>query len=195
VLAQPLETLGDGAELFERLDAELRHRGGTPLNILVNNAGIAPQAALAETTPELYDELFAINARAVFFLSQRAAERMGEGDRIISISSGVIRQAWPKLLAYAMSKAAVETMMRTLAKELAPKGVTVNVVASGLVDTDMNAAWLRASDESRAMAAAASAFNRVGTPADVADVVAFVASEEARWITGQVIDASGGSVL
>ena len=77
----------------------------------------------------------------------------------------------------------------------APQGITVNVVASGLVDTDMNAAWLRASDESRATAAAASAFNRIGTPADVADVVAFVASEEARWVTGQVLDATGGSVL
>ena len=79
-----------------------------------------------------------------------------------------------------MTKAAVEAMTRTLAKDCAPKGVTVNVVVFGLVDTDMNAAWLRASDESRAMAAAASAFNRIGTPADVADVVAFVASEEAR---------------
>jgi 3-oxoacyl-[acyl-carrier protein] reductase len=195
LLGQPLETLGDGAEMFERLDAELRRKGSTRLNILVNNAGIAPQAALAETTPELYDEQFAINARAVFFLTQRAAERMGSGDRIISISSGATRQAWPNLLAYTMTKAAVEAMTRTLAKELAPKGVTVNVVASGLVDTDMNAAWLRASDESRAMAAAASAFNRIGTPADVADVVAFVASEDARWVTGQVLDATGGSVL
>ena len=120
---------------------------------------------------------------------------MDSGDRIISISSGVTRQAWPNLLAYTMTKAAVEAMTRTLAKELAPKGVTVNVVASGLMDTDMNAAWLRASDESRAMAAAASAFNRIGTPADVADVVAFVASEEARWVTGQVLEATGGSVL
>jgi 3-oxoacyl-[acyl-carrier protein] reductase len=195
VLGQSLETVGDGAEMFERLDAELRRKGSARLNILVNNAGISPQAALAETTPELYDELFAINARAVLFLSQRAAERMGAGDRIISISSGVTRQAWPNLLAYTMTKAAVEAMTRTLAKELAPKGMTVNVVAEGLVDTDMNAAWLRASDESRAMAAAASAFNRIGAPADVADVVAFVASEDARWVTGQVLDATGGSVL
>ena len=195
VLGQPLETLGDGAEMFERLDAELRRNGSTRLNILVNNAGIAPQAGLAETTLELYDEQFAINARAVLFLSQRAAERMGSGDRIISISSGVTRQAWPNLLAYTMTKASVEAMTRTLAKELAPKGVTVNAVAAGVVDTDMNAAWLRASDESRATAAAVSAFNRIGTPADVADVVAFVASEDARWVTGQVLDATGGSVL
>ena len=78
VLGQALENLGDGAEMFARLDAELRRHGSTRLNILVNNAGISPQAAIAETTPELYDQQFAINARAVFFLTQRAAERMGK---------------------------------------------------------------------------------------------------------------------
>jgi NAD(P)-dependent dehydrogenase (short-subunit alcohol dehydrogenase family) len=86
-------------------------------------------------------------------------------------------------------------MTRTLAKELAPRGITVNVVAPGLVDTDMNAAYLRTSDATRAQAAAVSAFGRLGQPDDVADVVAFAASDDARWITGQVIDATGGSVL
>lgn len=94
-----------------------------------------------------------------------------------------------------MSKAAVEAMTLTAAKELAPRGITVNAVAAGLVDTDMNAGWLRVSDESRAQAAAASAFGRIGEPAHVADVVAFVASEDARWVTGQTLDATGGSVL
>jgi NAD(P)-dependent dehydrogenase (short-subunit alcohol dehydrogenase family) len=136
-----------------------------------------------------------VNTRAPFFLTQAAAERMGPGGRIITISSGVTRQAVPNLLAYSMSKAAIDVMARTLAKELAPRGITVNVVASGLVDTDMNAAWLRASDEAREQAASVSAFGRIDQPSDIADVVAFTASEDARWITGQVLDATGGSVL
>ena len=186
-VGQPLGAPGDAEALFAQLD------GG--LDILVNNAGVAPQGGLAETTPAVYDELFAVNARAPFFLTQAAVARMGDGGRVITISSGVTRQAWPNLLAYTMTKAAVEAMTATLAKELAPRGITVNVVAAGLVDTDMNAAWLRASEESRAQAASVSAFGRVGEPRDVADVVAFAASDDARFVTGQVLDATGGSVL
>jgi NAD(P)-dependent dehydrogenase (short-subunit alcohol dehydrogenase family) len=150
---------------------------------------------LEQTTPDAYDELFAVNTRAPFFITQAAAERMGEGGRIITISSGVTRQAFPNLLAYAMSKASVDVMGLTLAKALAPRGITVNTVAPGIIDTDMNAGWLRESAEGRAEAAAVSAFNRVGEPADVADVVAFVASDDARWVTGQYLDATGGSLL
>lgn len=188
---------GDVATLFAGLDAELSdRRGSTAIDIVVNNAGISLQGGLAETTPELYDEQFAVNARAPLFIAQAAAERMGEGGRIITISSGVTWQAWPDLLAYSMSKAAVDVMARTMSKELAPRGITVNVVTAGLVDTDMNAAWLRTGgDAAREQAASVSAFNRIGEPADIADVVAFVASNDARWVTGQVIDATGGSVL
>jgi 3-oxoacyl-[acyl-carrier protein] reductase len=195
-LGQPLGEDGDAAALFEQFDAAAAERSASAgLDVLVNNAAITEQGGLAETTPESYDRLFAVNARAPFFLTQAAVERMGEGGRIISISSGVTRQAWPNQLAYSMTKAAIEVMTRTLAKELGPRHITVNVVAAGLVDTDMNAAWLRASDEARAQAASVSAFGRVGEPADVADVVAFLASDDARWVTGQVIDATGGSVL
>lgn len=195
-LGERLGVDGDADRLLAQLDAELERRtGSTRLDVVVNNAAIAPQGGLAETTPDLYDELFAVNVRAPFFVAQGAAERMGEGGRIVSISSGVTRQAWPNLLAYAMTKAAVETFTNTLAKELAPRGITVNAVAPGLVDTDMNAGWLRVSEESRAQAAAASAFGRVGAPEDVADVVAFVASDDARWVTGQTLDATGGSLL
>lgn len=187
---------GDVVGLFARLDAALLERtGSTHLDVVVNNAGIARSLELAETTPEAYDELFAVNARAPFFIVQAAAERMGDGGRIISISSGVTRQAFPNLLAYAMSKASVDVMGMTLAKVLAPRGITVNTVAPGLVDTDMNADWLRADEAARAEGAAMSAFNRIGEPADVADVVAFVASDDARWVTGQYLDATGGSLL
>jgi NAD(P)-dependent dehydrogenase (short-subunit alcohol dehydrogenase family) len=195
-VGQKLGVDGDVAGLFAKLDAELEsRRGSTNLDIVVNNAGISLQADLAATTAAIYDEQFAVNTRAPLFIAQAAAERMGEGGRIVSISSGVSRQAWPNLLAYSMTKAAIDLMARTLAKDLAARGITVNVVAAGVVDTDMNAAWLRASDEARAEGASLSAFGRVGEPADIADVVAFAVSEDARWVTGQVLDATGGSVL
>jgi NAD(P)-dependent dehydrogenase (short-subunit alcohol dehydrogenase family) len=187
---------GDVTTLFGRLDAELRARtGSTHLDIVVNNAGIASMLELEQTTPADFDQLFAVNTRAPFFITQAAAERMGEGGRIIAISSGVTRKAFPNLLAYAMSKASVDVMGLTLAKVLAPRGITVNTVAPGLVDTDMNADWLHASPEAQAEGAAMSPFDRVGEPSDIADVVSFIASDDARWVTGQYIDATGGSLL
>jgi 3-oxoacyl-[acyl-carrier protein] reductase len=195
-ISQPLGRDGDVQQLFARLDQDLTKRtGSTHLDILVNNAGVSLPGGLAETTASIFDRQFAVNTRAPLFLTQAAVERMGPGGRIITISSGVTRQAWPNLLAYSMSKAAIDVMARTLAKELAPRGITVNVVAAGLVDTDMNASWLRGSDEAQLQAAAISPFGRIGEPSDIADVVAFTASEDARWITGQILDATGGSVL
>ena len=193
-LGQPFGADGDVDALFTQLDQRLLLRtGSTRLDIVVNNAGIALDGGLAETTPESFDTQMAVNARAPLFIAQAAAERMPAGGRIITLSSGVTRRAYPDLLAYAMSKAAVDIMARTLAKELAPREITVNVVAPGVIDTDMNAHWLRGNDEARA--AAASAFGRLGEPEDVAAVVAFAASDDARFVTGQFLDATGGSVL
>ena len=193
-IGQPFGADGDVDALFARLDQELLlHTGTTRLDIVVNNAGIARFGTLADTTPEIYDTQMAVNARAPLFIAQAAAARMPSGGRIITLTSGVTRQAYPDLLAYAMSKAAIDVMARTLAKELAPRGITVNVVAPGVVDTDMNAHWLRGDDEARA--AAASAFGSLGEPEDVAAVVAFAASDDARFVTGQFLDATGGSVL
>jgi NAD(P)-dependent dehydrogenase (short-subunit alcohol dehydrogenase family) len=193
-IGQQFGSDGDVDALFAKLDQELLLRtGGTRLDIVVNNAGIALHGGLAETTAEIYDTQMAVNARAPLFVAQAAAQRMPAGGRIITLSSGVTRQAYPDLLAYAMSKAAVDVMARTLAKELAPRGITVNVVAPGVVDTDMNAHWLRGDDDARA--AAASAFGRLGEPEDVAAVVAFAASDDARFVTGQFLDATGGSAL
>jgi 3-oxoacyl-[acyl-carrier protein] reductase len=187
---------GDVKRLFSRVDRELeQRRGANALDILVNNAGICIRADLADTTLESYDDQFAINVRAAFFATKEAARRMGNGGRIICVTSLVTRQAWPDLLAYAMTKGALDVFAQTLAKDLAPRGITVNAVAPGIVDTDMNASWLRATDEGRALAAAASPFGRVGEAADIADVVAFAASPDSRWVTGQILDASGGGGL
>lgn len=195
-LGQPLGVAGDVDGLFAQLDAALQERtGSTKLDILVNNAAIAAQAFMDDTTPEAFDELFAVNTRAPFFITREAARRMTAGGRIITIGTGATKTALPNILAYSMTKAAIDVMSMTLAKELAPRGITVNVVMPGIVDTDMNAGWLRGDDEARAGAESMSPFGRLGEPEDVAGVVAFAASDDARFVTGQLIDATGGATL
>ncbi|MBO2448497.1 SDR family oxidoreductase [Actinomadura barringtoniae] len=177
--------------LFSTLEAGLRDRTAkTHLDILVNNASIIGPGPIEEVTPEAFDHVFAINARTPFFIIQRALPLMGEGGRIINISSPVTRTAPPEVT-YAMSKAALDTMSRTLAQALGPRGITVNTVLPGLTETDMMS-HLRDDPEARARAAAASALGRVGQPADVADAVALLVSTDARWITGHALDATGG---
>jgi 3-oxoacyl-[acyl-carrier protein] reductase len=169
------------------------------VDILVNNAGIASSGDLAGTAVEEFDRVIAVNVRAPFLVIQAvvhgAPRRLRDGGRIINISSGATRIAAPAMLAYAMSKGALNTLSHSLAKELGARGITVNAVAPGIVDVDSNAAWLRDDPEQLALWSSFSAFNRVGQPADIADVVAFIASDDARWITGQVIDATGGAHL
>jgi 3-oxoacyl-[acyl-carrier protein] reductase len=195
-LGQPLGVAGDVDGLFAQLDAALEQRtGSTKLDILVNNAAIAPHVGLDDTTPETYDELFAVNTRAPFFITQQAARRMTSGGRIITIGTGATKTAMPNILTYSMTKAAIDVMSMSLARELAPRGITVNVVMPGIVDTDMNAGWLRDNDEARAGAEAMSPFGRLGEPEDVAGVVAFTASDDARFVTGQLLDATGGATL
>ncbi|HTX07365.1 MAG TPA: SDR family oxidoreductase [Solirubrobacteraceae bacterium] len=190
-VGQRLGVEGDIASLFERLDNEL---AGAGLDILVNNAGIAIDETLADLTPEGYEQQFAVNTRAVLFITQAAAARMNHGGRIISITSGTTLRALPEWLVYSMTKVAVESMTRIVAAELAPRAITVNAVSAGIVDTDMNAPWF-VDKEQREAAAQVAALGRIGLPADIADVVAFLASEEARWVTGHVVDATGGSFL
>ncbi|MDG9681887.1 SDR family oxidoreductase [Streptomyces sp. DH18] len=178
------------AALWAAFDA---HADG--LDILVNNAGIGPSRKFTEIEEEEYDRLFTVNAKAPFFLTQQGLDRLRDGGRVINISTGLSHAAMmPDLIAYAMSKGALDVFTRYLSKVLGSRGITVNAVAPGIVDTDVNADWLRASDAARADAAALSALGKVGTPADIADVVAFLASDAARWVTGHWIDATGGSL-
>ncbi|MEU2577576.1 SDR family oxidoreductase [Streptomyces anulatus] len=178
------------AALWAAFDA---HADG--LDILVNNAGIGTSRKFTEIEEEEYDRLFKVNAKAPFFLTQQGLDRLRDGGRVINISTGLSHAAMmPDLIAYAMSKGALDVFTRYLSKVLGSRGITVNAVAPGIVDTDVNADWLRASDAARADAAALSALGKVGTPADIADVVAFLASDAARWVTGHWIDATGGSL-
>ncbi|WP_406416064.1 SDR family NAD(P)-dependent oxidoreductase [Streptomyces sp. NBC_01614] len=164
------------------------------LDILVNNAGTSGSGPVSQATPEIFDRMIAVNAKAPFFLVQNALPRMRDGGRIINISSLASRRAFPESLAYAMSKGALDTMTLGLAKELGGRGITVNTVGPGFIETDMNARR-RTTPEARAALAARSVFDRIGRPADVADVVGFLASDAARWITGQYLDVGGGTDL
>ncbi|WP_327679911.1 SDR family oxidoreductase [Kitasatospora sp. NBC_00458] len=163
------------------------------LDILVNNAGTGAYGRIHEVTGADFDKVFAVNARAPFFVVQQGLGRLRDGGRIVNVSSGVTRVAFPTAVAYAMTKGALNTLTLTLAEELGPRGITVNAVLPGVVDTDINP-WLD-DPRARAGAAAYSVFDRIGEAADVADIVSFLASDDARWVTGQNLDASGGSNL
>jgi len=182
---------GDAEAVWTAFD---EHADG--LDILVNNAGVlGGRIPFAEVTEATYDEVFAINTKAPFFLVQHGLSRLRDGGRIINISTRFTHGSRvPELMAYAMSKAALDSMTATLAKELGPRGITVNAVGPGATNTDMNASRL-ATEEGRAAIAALSPLNRVAQPQDIADIVAFLASDDARWVTGHWIDASGGSML
>jgi bifunctional oxygenase/reductase len=184
---------GDVHDLFLGLEAGLKERtGSTDLTILVNNAGQMGGVSLEETTSEQVDRLFAVNAKAPFFTIRRALTNLTAGGRIINISSGLTRFANPDEIAYAMTKGAVEQLALHFAKVLAPKGITINSVAPGIT---RNGTPVFDIPEAVEQMAQLSAFNRVGEPEDVADVVAFLASDDSRWVTGAFLDATGGTLL
>ena len=159
-----------------------------PLDIVVANAGVVLEKPLVESTEEDYDSVFNINAKGVFFTLQEAARHVRDGGRIIAVSTGGTKMHVANLSLYLGSKGAVEQFAHSLSRELGPRNVTVNVLSPGVTDTDMLL------EQYRAYGAAQSPFDRIGTPEDVAHVAAFLASDEARWITGQNIQAGGGVV-
>ncbi|MEV5366800.1 SDR family oxidoreductase [Streptomyces cellulosae] len=184
---------GDVHELFLALERELKERTGTTtLDILVNNAGVMGGVDPEELTPEQFDRLWAVNAKAPYFLVQRALAHLPDGGRIINISSGLTRVANPQEIAYAMTKGAVDQLTLHFAKHLGPRGITVNSVGPGITD---NGSAVFSDPEAVAAMAGYSVFNRVGEARDIADVVAFLASDDSRWITGSYLDASGGTLL
>ncbi|MFD5268541.1 SDR family oxidoreductase [Streptomyces sp. NPDC058335] len=184
---------GDVHELFLGVEQGLKERtGATDLNILVNNAGVMGGVSPEDTTPELFDRVVAVNAKAPFFIIQRALAIMPDGGRIINISTGLTKVANPQEIAYAMSKGAVEMLALHFAKHLGPRGITVNSVAPGIT---RNSNPVFDIPEAVEQMAQLSVFNRVGEPRDVGDIVALLASDDARWITGAFVDASGGTLV
>ncbi|MFI5566912.1 SDR family oxidoreductase [Streptomyces sp. NPDC051740] len=185
---------GDADTLWSAFDDALAQQDApADLDILVNNAGITVPRPIARVTEADYDRVFAVNAKAPFFIIQRGLDRLRDGGRIVNISSVATRVAFPAIVSYTMTKAALDHLTLSLAQELGPRGITVNAVAPGYTETEINPTL--AVPEIRRRYSEASTFGRLGDPVDIADVVSFVASDDARWVTGQWIDASGGAHL
>ena len=184
----------DGAAL---LAEQVRSIVGDRLDVLVLNAGISKSARIADYTVEDFDNLFATNVRGPFFLVQQLVPVLGEGSSIVVISSATARTVAgkpglgnPSVIAYASTKGAIETLVKHWAVILGPGGIRVNAIAPGVIDTDMSNFT-----KTEAGRAVALEMQRIGKPEDIADVVAFLASDAARWITGASIPVDGGSKL
>ena len=182
------------------LAEQVRSIVGDRLDVLVLNAGISKAARIADYTVEDFDNLFATNVRGPFFLVQQLLPILGDGSNIVLISSAVARTVVgnpgrenPSILAYASTKGAIETLVKHWAAILGPSGIRVNAVAPGVIDTDMSN--FTKTEAGREVTLGMQALKRIGKPEDIADVVAFVASDGACWITGASIPVDGGSKL
>lgn len=183
-------------DFFKRVTQHLKAQTySTNFDFLVNNAGTALYAPFAETTEEQFDTAMNIHYKGVFFLTQKALPFINDGGRIINISSGLARFSIPGSSAYGSLKGAIEVLSRYLAKELGARGIAVNVVAPGAIETDFGGGRVRDDKEMNQHIASITALGRVGLPDDIGGVVAFLCTEEARWINGQRIEASGGMNL
>jgi 3-oxoacyl-[acyl-carrier protein] reductase len=180
----------DGAH---KLAKQARDIVGERLDILVANAGISKRAAIEETTVADFDELFAVNVRAPFFLVQQLLPILGKGSSIVFVSSLGAHAAVGALSAYSATKGAIDTLVKHFASALGPRGIRVNAVAPGIVATDMSNFAKTA--EGREYAMGIQALKRVAQPDDIGGVIAFLASEDARWITGGSVPVDGGSRL
>ncbi|MDX6314136.1 MAG: 3-oxoacyl-[acyl-carrier protein] reductase [Streptomyces sp.] len=174
-------------EDVERLFKESLSAFGS-LDILVNNAGLGANGNIADLDAELLDRVIDVNFKGTFFALQQAARHLNDGGRIVSVSTGYTRATYPGVGVYAATKAAVESLGLALSRELGSRKITVNAVLPGLVNTDQTAPIRDQFDTFAEM----TPLGRVGEPEDIADIVAFLASHDARWVTGQAIAAAGG---
>ena len=181
---------------FSQLKTALQETFGTDhFDFLVNNAGTALYAPFAETTEEQFDTALNIHYKGVFFLTQKALPILNDGGRIVNISSGLARFAFPGSSAYASMKGAVEVLTRYLAKELGSRQISANVIAPGAIETDFGGGHVRDNKDLNAQVASMTALGRVGLPDDIGGVVAFLCTDGAKWINGQRIEVSGGTLL
>lgn len=164
-------------------------------DFLINNAGIGIHAPFAETTEKQFDLLLNIQFKGVFFLTQKALPLLNDGGRIINLSTGLARFCNPGYSAYAAMKGAIETLTKYQAKELGSRGIAVNVVAPGAIETDFSGGVVRDNPDVNKYIAGTTALGRVGHPDDIGSVVAFLCTEEAKWINAQRIEVSGGMNL
>jgi len=178
-------------DLFSQVNEIL---AGRKLDILINNAGVLERLGIENTTTEKFDAVFNVNVKSVFFITQHFIPLINDGGRIINISSNLSKRPRQEVLAYSMSKAAIDTFTIALASALGPRQITVNAVAPGATDTDMNKERL-SNPAIKTHIENLSALKRIATPEDISKVVTFLCSEDGGWITGQYIEASGGAGL
>jgi NAD(P)-dependent dehydrogenase (short-subunit alcohol dehydrogenase family) len=184
------------ADFAARVTAELRqHWQRDSFDYLVNNAGVGIHAAFADTSEAQFDELMNVHLKGTFFLTQALLPLIADGGRIINLSSGLARFSLPGYSAYAAMKGAVEVLTRYLAKELGPRGIAVNAVAPGAIETDFGGGAVRDNAQLNAQIAAQTALGRVGIADDIGGVIAALLGDENRWINGQRIEAAGGIFL
>jgi len=176
----------------EALRAQLSQWQTTHLHALVNNAGTALYAPIAETTPAQFDEMVAVHLRGPYFLTQALLPLIADGGRILNISSGLARFALPGSSAYAMMKGGIEVFTRYLAKELGARGISVNTLAPGAIETDFGGGRVRDDAQVNAMVSSITALGRPGKPDDIGPVMVALLDPATRWVNAQRVEASGG---
>ena len=179
----------------QRVRQALAELGAERFDYLVNNAGTSLHKAFVQTTEEELDRLYNVHFKGVFFVTQKLLPLLGDGGRIVNISSGLARFSIPGSSAYASMKGAVEVLTRYLAKELGPRGIVVNTVAPGAIETDFSGGMVRDNPEVNRQVANMTALGRVGQPDDIGPMIAALLSDDNRWINGQRIEVSGGMAL
>lgn len=175
--------------------ASLGEWGTERFDYLVNNAGTSHHAPFEQTTEEELDGLYRVHFKGVYFLTQKLLPLMRDGGRIINVSSGLTRVAFPGSSSYASMKGAVEILTRYLAKELGPRRITANTVAPGAVATDFSGGMVRDNPDVNKMVADATALGRAGVPDDIGPMIASLLSDENRWVNAQRIEVSGGMMV
>jgi NAD(P)-dependent dehydrogenase (short-subunit alcohol dehydrogenase family) len=171
------------------------HFGADRFDFLVNNAGQGGYSPVSDVTAAFFDDLLNVHFKGVYFLTQKLIPVINDGGGIVNVSSGLTRIAVPGSSVYAALKSAVETFTRYLAKELGVRGIRANVVAPGAIMTDFGSGHLRNNEELQKFVSSVTALGRPGVAEDIGGVVAFLCTEDARWVNGQRIEASGGMQL
>ena len=179
----------------QRVRQALSELGADRFDYLVNNAGTSLHKAFVQTTEEELDRLYNVHFKGVFFLTQKLLPLLGDGGRIVNISSGLARFTNPGSSAYGSMKGAVEVLTRYLARELGPRGIAVNTVAPGAIATDFSGGMVRDNPEVNKRVAEMTALGRAGQPDDIGPMIAALLSDDNRWINGQRIEVSGGMAL
>ena len=181
---------------FEKLKTALQTVFNTDkFDFIINNAGFGVHAGFAETTEQQFDELLNVHFKGPFFLTQKSLPLMNDGGRIVNISTGLARFSFPGYAAYASMKGAIETLTKYQAKELGSRKIRVNIVAPGAIETDFGGGAVRDNAAMNAGVASATALGRVGLPDDIGGVVAFLCTDDAKWVNAQRIEVSGGMML